>query len=292
MSSSVIGGLGLLFLALAAFLVYCGAIDVWTGVALAGFAASVFALLKCSGGEGKSKGRKVLMGVFFALSLCFVALFVLKSGLLSGKGRKPKGPDLKLEVFEKARAGVFARKLVEVAPGTKALLLIGEGEDVDAIAKLQEEELRAAFPGAIDILATERFPVERLRGIVPRYGLGKKTSAKDFEAAIMRHRDCDLIISFVGLPREHWKLGIWRWNAFARPKIALLEGEPRAVMRYVKDGRICLFASYKEGWTYTPEAPEDQEKAFSKRYVLVGPEGIYKIPKPEEPKARGDAKGK
>lgn len=273
--------LGALFAAFAVYLVYSGSINLWTGVALLGFIASIAGMLKCVGGEASSGGRKAIAAVLFVIALGFMGLFVWQSGVFSKDAGKPKGPDLKLGVFEVARANVFGRKLVEVAPGARALLLTGSTKENEALIKAQKEELKKTFGTSIEIAAEESFPVERIKGIIPRYGLTKATSAKDFEGVITNHKDCNLVISLVGLPREFWKMSIWRWNDMARPKMAFLEGEPRILSGFARKGQVCLFAAYLPGWTYTPDAPADAEKAFALRYVLVGSQGVYQIPTPK-----------
>lgn len=285
--------LGALFAAFAVYLIYSGSLSLWTGASLLGFIASVAGMLKCVGGES-SGAKKAVAGALFVIAIGFMGLFVWQSGFFSKDANKPKGPDLKLKVFETARANVFARKLVEIAPGSRALLITGSTKENDAIVKAQIEELKKAFGDKIEIAAQEVFPVERIKGIVPRYGLTKATSAKDFEEAVSKRKDCNLVISLVGLPREFWKMGLWRWNEMARPKMAFLEGEPRILSGFAKKGQVCLFAAYLPGWTYTPDAPSDPEKAFAMRYALVGAQGVIQVPFPklEEPQKASEPQEK
>jgi len=137
----------------------------------------------------------------------------------------------------------------------------------------------------------EVFPVERIRDVYPRYRLGKDPDVKTFEETVMKHGDCNLIVSMVGLPREFWKMSFLKWGDSTRPKMAFLDGDTRSVPKLVKDGKACLFAAYKPGWTYTAAAPSDKDAAFSMRYLLIGPEGVCQIPFPVSQPAQAQAKG-
>ena len=284
----VILALGVLFVIFAGYLVYTGSIGIWAGAALLGFIISVFGIMKCAGDGGSTK-HKILACIFFVLSLGFMGVFIWKSEVFSSDKNKYKGPDLKLNIFEVARANVFANKLVDLAPGAKILLISGSNRENESVIKAQIEELKKVFGTKMEIGAIETFPVERIKGIVPRFGLTKETGAKEYEAVILKHKDCNLIISLVGLPREFWKMGIWRWNDLARPKLAFLEGEPRILMNFIKKGQVCLFAAYKPGWTYVPDAPADPELAFAMRYLLIGEKGVYQIPTPPVASTPGEA---
>lgn len=103
-------------------------------------------------------------------------------------------------------------------------------------------------------------------------------TAKDFDTMLDKHADCKIVVSMVGLPRDAAKMKIWKMSAANRPKIALLDGGIQSFKQAIGVGYIVAAVSYKPGVKYTEDpAPNEPQKAFDLRYVLITPENVTKM---------------
>ncbi len=275
---AVLAVFGVLFLAMGGFMVYAHALNLWAGLSLLGVALSILGMAKCAGhGAEPSAGALRKFGAFclFLSAIACLGLFLWQFGLFSKRADDGR-PELNIDKFEIARAHVFAMKVLELHARSSALVLAGSAPGCDALVKAQIEEMKKVFGSSIDIAAVESFPVE-FRKDSGRWVLPKSVDVKSFEAAILKHKDCKLVVSMVGLPFEMWKMTIWKWNDLARPSVALLDGNPRWLGKSIAAGHISVVASYRPGWTYFPEVPSDPVKAFSMRYLLVTKDNVAEI---------------
>lgn len=275
----VLAVFAVLFLSMGGFMVYAHALNIWAGLSLLGIVLAILGMLKCAGhGSESAVGALRKFGAFclFLAALGFLGLFLWQFGIFS-KHVEYGRVDMNLDKFEIARAHVLAMKILELHPGAKALLLSGSNPECDAIVKAQTEEMKKVFGASVEIAVVESFPIERRNSKAPRWGLPKSVDAKAFEAAILKHKDCNLVISLVGLPFDMWKMTIWKWNDMARPSVALLDGDPRWLWRAIQSGYISVMAPYRPGWTYFQGVPDDPVKAFAMRYLLITKDNLAEI---------------
>ena len=108
--------------------------------------------------------------------------------------------------------------------------------------------------------------------------LEEMMTAKDFDKLLEKHKDCKLIVSMIGLPRDAGNLRVLKMSKTARPRIALLNGDIHSMQGAIAAGFIVAATSYKPGVKYTEDAPpKDVQKAFDDRYLLITPENVKSV---------------
>lgn len=260
--------------ALLVLLSLSGAVNLKASLTLAAIAASVWGIAKCAG-AGSVKA-KLMASALFLVSLSLTALFLWQCGAF---GERQARPELNLDKFECARAYVFAKRLAEMHPGAKALLVTGWTSESEPLVKAQIEEIKKGFGDAIEIKAQETVPVERRRDKLPRWGFPRKYDTKDFNAILAKHKDCSLLVSTVGLPPNLRGLSIWKMKEGERPFIAILDGDLPPLGNAIRSGYISLVCAYRKGWTYSPDVPASPQEAFDKRYILITKDNVEAIAK-------------
>lgn len=99
-----------------------------------------------------------------------------------------------------------------------------------------------------------------------------------FNDMIDRHSDCNLVISFIGLPRDVADMTIWGMDPETRPKLALLQGEVHALKNAIISGAIVAAVAYRPDAKFDEDAPpKELQAAFDKRYILITPENVEEI---------------
>ncbi len=251
-----------------------GAISLRSSLTLLALAASVWGIAKCS--DAGSMKAKLMASALFLISLCLTALLLWQSGVF---GERQTRPELNLDKFECARAYIFAKRLAEMHPGAKALLVTGWTSESEPLVKAQLEEIKKGFGDAIEIKAQETVPVERRRDKLPRWGFPRKYDTKDFNGMLAKHKDCSLLVSTVGLPPNLRGLSIWKMKEGERPFIALLDCDLPPLGNAIRSGYISLVSAYRKGWTYSPETPANPQEAFDKRYILITKDNVEAVAK-------------
>ena len=171
--------------------------------------------------------------------------------------------------FELARAYTFAKKLSKISLGKRLLIITGWDDENRELVKAQIKKIKEALAGKVKILGIERVKVKKLKRDERRL---TTISPVDFNKITSKYQRCDMIISMVGLPWNYEKLKIWRRRN--RPCVALLDGRVRHLKLPLMDGRVKLLTVYRPDWTLLPNLPDDPEKLFSMRYLLITRENM------------------
>ena len=102
-------------------------------------------------------------------------------------------------------------------------------------------------------------------------------TAKTFDQLIKKHaKDCDLVISTIGLPQDFGRMAFWTMKK--RPKLALTSCSVYNLRRALERGAVIGAVSYDPTKPYDEDpAPEDPETAFQKRYLLLTPKNTKSI---------------
>jgi len=100
---------------------------------------------------------------------------------------------------------------------------------------------------------------------------------KIFDSLIKKHaKECDMVISTIGLPQQYGKLKFWKMSK--RPKLVLAGGSVYELKQLFAGKYIAAAVTYNPDAVYKDEAPpSDVTKAFDQRYLLITPENLSTV---------------
>ena len=96
--------------------------------------------------------------------------------------------------------------------------------------------------------------------------------AKDFDALLEKHADCQVVVTSIGLPGDVNKMKFWRMAADKRPALFLLglpSGRIDGLADQIKKGVVAGVVVSNPQAKYDVPAPSDPAEAFAIRYILV-----------------------
>lgn len=186
--------------------------------------------------------------------------------------------------FTRASSYVLGKKLAEIKPGARVLLIVDKQDETNKHQKAIIDGLREGFGSAITnivIKSPEIKPPKRAKGapqVIESVSVVDAMTAKDFNKLIDKNKSCNLIITTIGLPRDIANLTIWEKfedNPKKAPKLAILIGDISQLGVYIKTGLIPASVVYKpDAPIYEDAVPEDMQKTFDLRYLLVTTQNI------------------
>jgi len=99
-------------------------------------------------------------------------------------------------------------------------------------------------------------------------------TAKAFDALVEKHKDCDMVVTLIGLPpQEAARLKFWKMKP--RPKLVIAGGSIYEYKAAFAQQLINAAVAYNPAAVYdSNKPPSDLDEAFNKRYVLVTPETV------------------
>jgi hypothetical protein len=176
--------------------------------------------------------------------------------------------------YARAEMIVLGKYLADKQPNHKVLLLLCQPGDgyMRKYNNVIAEGLEEGFAGRLTLAAREEIAQEPIR---PGTALEESgiTPAR-FDEAVLKHRDCDMIVSTLGIPFRYEKTKVSQMPDGERPRIVLSSGPgemPPDLDNLLKTGHITAFVrtnmdavrSDKEG------VPDDPAEAFRQRYLLM-----------------------
>ena len=102
-------------------------------------------------------------------------------------------------------------------------------------------------------------------------------TSKDFDATINNNKQCNVIVSVIGLPRDAGKMKLWRMKK-DRPKLILIGGGMGGSIKLgpaiAKDMISAVVVISPKAKFDEEGAPSDYNEAFKKRYILVDKKNV------------------
>lgn len=221
------------------------------------------------------KGSRVavFLSVFFLIVAIACGIILPFAYGLFGKSAS-QGPELNTTLYETSRAHVLGKYLAENHPYGSVLVITGWTEENKEMRESQVEELKKALEPNSFVLAVEKLDVKKYKNgsILP----SNKFGAKELDAIIEKHPDCNVVITAIGLPYDAKDMNLWTKNSDSRPLVALLDGNISMLGWAVEDG-LLVASIAKPYWTYDKNVPEDPFKRFEQRYLMVDSKNIGEI---------------
>ncbi len=228
-------------------------------------------------------------------ALVFLVLVAAGFGLWFYFRPDPQGNALR--VREIATRGL-AEHLARMLPGKRALIISNPftlGKDTaKGIVEAEQAGLRGlreGFGGSITVAAVafpELKPEARvnpralLRDVETTTPLSYLVVPAAFDQLAMKHPDCEILVSLIGLPLEVDRSDSWK--APGAPRFALLLpdlkiiGDAAVVKAAVKSGKLAAFVLARPGAPGDATAPGREWKAeFEERFLLVTAENVEQV---------------
>ncbi len=250
----------------------------YTLMILAG-AGMVFAHYKHKKSAGKK--RKVLWarplaGFCGTLALCLALWNLIATMWLPTRDRSEA---VRWEQVQCAYLGQF---LGAHNTGRKVLIVHDPIDDYSQkrvqamIASLME-----GFGGRLEVVAMDSPPVPEIpvdETAMDDTALVEPFCAKNFDAMIARHPDCNLVVSLIGLPMDYQSMTFWKMPDKRRPRLAVLQGPVMELKKAIEAGFIDAAVTYKPDADFTPQPPPDNlDVAFNQRYLLAHSGNVAQI---------------
>lgn len=205
-----------------------------------------------------------------AIVLCLVVLIAAGFLLWDKLGDSFTGNSsvMKSELaFLASRGHAAGAHLAKVAPGKKILVIAEPNYDKSTQSQSLVDMIKKGY-------GTENVAVESL--VVPGANaenampIEELMKAKDFDAALNKHKDAGIIVSLVGLPQDASRMAAFRTS---KPPVFFLlstgMGTGKFVAAQIQKGVIAGVVVPNPKADYEATAPSDPAKAFAIRFVLV-----------------------
>ncbi len=268
---------------IASALLTAGAAFMWKAGWMSGHMAATAAVLLVA--ESCLLSMRRSEGILAKVGVCALALVVLASSLwamvLAGtiESRWKPRPDMQIAAFEKIKMDTISKLAAEKFAGANAILITADfipfypPEQIPEMLRSFGEALAA---GKVKVAAEIKVPVDMSKKGRRRF----QFDAEWLDNQIMEHRDCPLVISFLGLPQD-----------YSQMKSLTGEDTPAFILvnqfwpigdddlrRLLKEERIAAYVRPKNNWWgawgRNPVMPKDEKTAFQQRYVLMTPENV------------------
>ena len=173
--------------------------------------------------------------------------------------------------FLASRGHAAGAHLAKVAPGKKIVVIAEPNYDKNEQNKNLIEMVKKAYGS--DNLVVEALVVPGASGenAMPIEELMK---AKDFDAALKKHKDVGIVLSLIGLPQDASRMASFKGKA---PLFFLMStgmGTGKFVSAQIQKGTIAGVIVPNPKADYEAKAPSDPAKAFAIRFVLVTKENL------------------
>lgn len=228
-------------------------------------AAGLIGMIVCS---KKQKTNPAMQPVAFVLFIVVVvgAIMLLRSLNVFGGNDSLLSNELKFYASQGNQAGVFLAK----ENGGKKVLFIAE-PNFDASESIKG--LIAAFKqgyGSDNVVVdTIALPEGQQNDPMPLYMIMK---AKDFDALLEKHSDCQVVVTSIGLPEDVNRMNFWKMAADKRPVLFLLglpSGRINGLADQIKKGTVAGVVVPNPSAKYDVPVPRDPAEAFAIRYLLI-----------------------
>ncbi len=272
-------------------------------------AASFVGMIICAKKQQTTPAAKPLAVVFMGFVMVCALVILWKTGIFGDTSVKGF---IKNEMIYNRSAGfVLGKYLAEKVPGSKVLIVVDNVPN--QVQNEQVAALKEASAGKLTIVSEDMpTPVqpppnvegdgstpapEEAPAPAPQpppdsgemLSIRETMKAVDFDAMIARHADCNLIISFLGLPVDVESMTVWEQPDPAavpdaanptpiKPKIAVINADIYKLKNAIQGNAVVAAVTYSPNAKFDEaSAPSNPQAAFDRRYILITPENVEQI---------------
>lgn len=182
--------------------------------------------------------------------------------------------------YHAAQGNVLGKFIQANFAGKKVLVLLENNYESNPRTQILVDALKAGAGTSLDVVTDTLTLANRQAGGPEGMGmempLFELMTAADFDKALDDHKDCGVVISSIGLPRDAAKMKVWK--AKERPGIILLNAfDMRGYNALITSGMIAGIVAVGPDAKFTEDAPpRDPQAAFDVRYVLIDKSNVDK----------------
>lgn len=243
-------------------------------IALVMFIALI-GMIVCSKKQKTSPAAQpIAIGLLIVVIACGIGI-LYKTDILGNTGNRYQEYENR---YHSSQGFVLGKYIQENFPGQKVLVLLETDYARNPRTQILLDGLKAGAGGNLNVeadtleLAARPTNPEMDPGMeMPLFEL---MTAADFDKALETHKDCGVVISGIGLPRDAAKMKLWK--AKERPKLVLLNAfDMRNYDSLITGDMISAVIAIGPEAKFTEDAPpRDPQAAFDVRYVLIDKKNV------------------
>jgi hypothetical protein len=251
-------------------------------IAVVFMAISLIGMIMCAKKQYTVAIAKPMAVVLMIVVLICAVVILMKTGVLGDQGTQ--------RIIENeltyAKAGYYmlGKQLAAKAPGSKTLLIVEKIRDNDTRTPALIQAFKDGADGKLSIAATDTPTVTWPKGQQPKpeeidmMPMNEMLKAKDYNDVINKYPDCNLIVSFIGLPMDVEDLQVWSMPPDKRPKLGLINCAYHNLKNAIQSGVVLAVVGINPTAKFDEQpAPKDPKDAFDRRYIMITPENVVKI---------------
>ena len=239
---------------------------IWLWVAV--MVIGLIGMIVCSKKQKTNPAMQpVALGVFLVVIVAAVMLLI-ETNVFGGSNSVMESE----LAFLASRGHAAGAHLAKVAPGKKIVVIAEPNYDKNEQNKNLVEMVKKAYGS--DNLVVEALVIPGASGenAMPIEELMK---AKDFDAALKKHKDAGIVLSLIGLPQDAARMTTFKGkNAPVFFLMSTGMGAGKFVSAQIQKGTIAGVIVPNPKADYEAKAPSDPAKAFAIRFVLVTKENL------------------
>lgn len=241
---------------------------------------------------GMDWGRPLAIVCAIVALVCAIGQIVVKT---TGVGKGAGGIAKTELVYVQVSMEKMGKYLAEKCPGAKVLVIQDpETKTSSERRKAALEGLKKGFGSKVTVAATDSPTIPKnAKGMMGEMGMGAGgpegggemlppmeywLTPAAFDGLVAKHKDCDLVVSTIGLPSKFGQMKLWRKVQSKKLKIALGGGSIYELGKLFAMKYITAAVAYNPKAVYDDsKPPSDLDEAFKKRYLLVTPENARQL---------------
>ena len=244
-------------------------------------AVAFIGMIVCVKKQNDNPNAKPLaVGLLLVVIVCAVVMLIHNMG--GGAESAVVDSEIRYTVSVPYMVG---KTVADKMPGAKVLVVTSSDQRSNKIREQQIEALKKGFGSTItDIVCDSPKPSKAPANMEPDMVPEDFVTAKDLDRLFKSHKDRNLIVMLIRLPYDMENMEIWRQfkkNPKKTPKLALAASDVSLLGAYIKGGLISAASVHNPDYKYEDGkiAPEDLEKAFNERYLMLTPENVLQMAK-------------
>jgi hypothetical protein len=243
--------------------------------------AAFISMIMCAKKQHENRAAKPAAIVLLVV-VAACAIMVLQRNM-EGGGATLLGYQRK---YYKSSTYVLGKELASQMPGASVLVIVGDGDLDNPNSRLKSmiEGLKEGFGNDITDIKIENPKVTQPKGPEAEemeLPIEELVTAKDINTILTKHKDCKIIITFIGLPKDAGGLKLWEdFNNNPRTcqKLVMIGGNTSNVAQFINVGLIPAMVINHPNAKYTEDTPPSSlEDCFDKQYLLITKKNIKEV---------------
>ncbi|MFA6567538.1 MAG: hypothetical protein WCS96_04940 [Victivallales bacterium] len=251
-------------------------------VAVVFMAISLIGMIVCAKKQNTVAVAKPMAVVLMLVVIICAVVILMKTGVLGDQGtQKIIANEL---TYAKAGYYMLGKELAVKAPNARTLLIVEKARNNDERTPALLQAFKDGAAEKLNIVATGTPTVTWPEGRQPKpeememMPMNEMLKARDYNDVINKYPDCNLIVSFIGLPMDVEDLQVWSMPPETRPKLGLINCAYHNLKNAIQTGAVIAVVGINPSAKFDEQpAPKDPKAAFDRRYILITPENVVKI---------------